>query len=296
MARITRVKAAQRRYATVPVLDENGKPKRVPVISRRTGEQVVTKRGPKWMTVTTQDKTQPLPNLRCDFPGCDITGGEILPGQGYMWIKPKSGPYGGRQRNRHAQHPAWQVWDYSNSLSAQVARIEHDATDAVDGVETEDDVQSLLDDAADQITELAEAKRESAQNIEDGFGHPTSQSEELESQADELEGWAEDVRGTDIPTQDDFGGEADCEDCDGTGQVECVYCGGTGKADETVEADEDTDPDDECSQCGGEGEVTCETCQGSGQVESEDLTDEQLDEWRDAVRDAVSDALGACPV
>ena len=296
MARITRVKKAQQRYQTVPVLDDDGNPKRVPVLHQRgpnKGQQVVTKRGPKWMTVTTVDKTKPKPNLRCDYPGCEIDGREILPGTPYMWIKPKSGPYGGHLKARHAQHPAWNVWDYSDSLSANLARIESEASDGLASVESVEDAQSVLEAAASEIRDLAERKRESASNIEDGFGHATYQSEELEQQADDLDGWADEVEATDLPDQDEYAGPVECDECDGDGEVKdaCPDCGGDGVLD-----DEPEEP--ECPTCDGSGEVTdsCDSCGGTGEQEGDDLTDEQMDEWREAVIEAAMEALGNCPV
>ena len=99
---------------------------------RKDGTQKTTKTGRAvFMTVTVVDKTKPKPNLKCDFRGCDIDGGEILPGTPYMHISPKSGPYGGRQLNRHQAHPAWNVWEYSSSMSARLAQIAHDFWEAI---------------------------------------------------------------------------------------------------------------------------------------------------------------------
>lgn len=273
MARITRVKKAQQRYDTKPVLDENGEQVRTPVM--RNGEQIVTKRGPKFLRVTERDLTKPLPNLRCDYPGCSIDGGEIVPGSAYMWIKPKSGPYGGHQRNRHASHPAWNVWDYSSSLSAQVARIESEATDAASNADSEDDVTAALNDAAEAIRELAEQKREGAENIESGFGHATYQSEELTQQADDLDSWADKVEQADVEELSSFS----CDSCT-DGQQECSACAGTGKAD-------DDENDEDCADCDGTGEQECDFCDGTG---------EDLEAARESWSQTVADALGNCPV
>lgn len=285
MARITRVAKAQQRYETKPVLDADGKPVRIPLTNRDGSPKMTSAKGgrrtPRPITIakTEADKTRPKPNLRCDFPGCDVDGGEILPGTAYMWIKPKSGPYGGHQRNRHQTHPAWQVWDYSDSLSANVARIEHDATEAVNDAETADDVTAALDDAAEGIRELAERKREGASNIEEGFGHPTSQSEDLESQADELESWADEVGGTDLEDLETFDCQAACTE----GRRDCDNCGGTGRY---AEADRE-DGGAECDECSGAGDVECEDCDGTGH---------DLEAARESWSEAVSDALGNCPV
>jgi len=51
-----------------------------------------------------------------------------------------------------------------------------------------------LGTAADALESVYEDYRESASNIEDGFGHETQQSQELNETADEIEAWAEEVR------------------------------------------------------------------------------------------------------
>lgn len=276
MARVTHVKKAQQRYATKPVLDEMGNQVET-LVRRKDGTPKTNKRGRQvYRKQTERDLSKPLPNLRCDYPGCDVDGGEILPGTPYKWIKPKSGPYGGRQRNRHAAHPSWNVWDYSNSLSAQVARIEHDATSAMDGAEDSGDVEAALNDAAEAIRDLAEQKREGASNIESGFGHATYQSEELEQQADDLDAWADEVEQTEVDDLESHECPAACTD----GQGPCDTCDGTGK-----EGGED-DADD-CADCDGTGEQECPECDGTGY---------DLAAARESWSEAVSDALGNCPV
>lgn len=249
MARVTYVKKAQQRYQTVPVLDEHGQPKRVPVL-RRDGSPKKTKSGREvTMRVTIEDKSKPKPLRVCDHCQKPI---EI--GTPYKWVKPKSGPYGGATRSRHAGCPTWQVWDLSNSLSAQLARISADAnsttyTDA-------DEVRQALTDAAEAIREIAEQKEESAQNIEDGFQHETEQSNELRGIAEQLNTWADEVeqRADDVEDRPDE-------------TKDCLECGGSGQK------SGDSDDDD------GIGE--CEECGGSGEVDNED----EIAEWETQVED-----------
>ena len=130
MPTITHVKKAQQRYAMVPVCNPDGTPKQTPVM-RGDGTQKTTKRGALvFMTVTVADKTKPQPLDTCDFCHQPI---EV--GTPYKHITPKSGPYGGHKRTRHESCPTWQVWEYSSSLSARIAQIQHDAPSA-DGMET----------------------------------------------------------------------------------------------------------------------------------------------------------------
>ena len=219
MARVTYVKKAQQRYKTVPVIDpETGEQKKTPVMrTRRLPDggtekvQKTTKTGrPVFMKVTTEDKSQPLPNRKCEK-----CGKEIEVGSSYKHVTPKSGPYGGRKRVRCSDCPTWQQWDLSNSLSAQVARIQFE--NEVSDPESSDELTQAAEAAASEIRDLAEEKKESAQNIVDGFGHETSTSEELAQVAEDLESWADELEqfspSEDAPDRDDFeeGDEGDEE-------------------------------------------------------------------------------------
>lgn len=293
MPRVTYVKKAQQRYYTEPVLDENGQP----AYSERTLKRP-TKRGKTVVRtrLTKADKSRPKPNLHCDFAGCQHPNREIAVGQAYKWIKPKSGPYGGSMRARHAEHPSWHVWEYSQSLSARIQEIQHQATEALsadfEGVE---DVEAVLTDIAENVRGLAEEKREGASNIEEGFGHETSQSEELNSIADELDSWADEIESADIPeypSKRDLPEEEwdDCAECEGEGtrDVGCADCMGSG-----VIEDAGGNVTGDCPTCDGSGQVEeqCTECDGSGKQEptdEDDPTEEQIDTWRSEVEDAVT--------
>jgi hypothetical protein len=270
MARTTHVKKAQQRYETVIVRDDEGNPLRTPVMVTKhnydTGQdelvQKVTKKGRLvFMTVTAPDKSKPLPPYECDACRQPI---EV--GTPYKHITPKSGPYGGRKRTRHESCPSWQVWDYSNSLSAQLARVAYDFSNEIDNAESPDDIQTALDDAASSIEEIADQKQESADNIESGFGHATSASEELAEQADSLRDWAGEITSADIPDMVECAectdGETDCDECSGSGQVT-----------------DDDGEDEDCEECQATGTVECSNCDASG---------EDIAAWRDEVRDSVT--------
>jgi len=275
MARVTHVKKAQQRYKTVPVIDpETGQPKQTPVM--KNGEQKKTKSGRLvFLRVTTEDRSKPKPNYTCD--ACRQ---EILPGTPYKHISPKSGPYGGRKLTRHEGCPTWQVWEYSSSLSARLAQISYDFSQAVDSAESPDDVQSALDDAGSAIEELAGEKREGAENIESGFGHSTYQSEELAELADNLESWASDVTSADIPELPDPEERYFIEGPDGTRHGDDVGYETeddakdalTGMLEDLLEDSDATSEDD--------FEIVTDTL--------DEPSEEQIDEWRDQVRDEVT--------
>lgn len=194
MPRVNHVQRAQQRYATKPVIDpETGLQKVTPMMNTRTGEPKLTKRGrPVVLRITERDLERPLPMPQCDAPQCTQPSREIAVGTAYKWIEPS----GRAVRNRHATCPTWNVWEYSSSLSARIAQIQHEGPDDFDSLE---DAQSWANDKAQEIRDLAEEKRESASNIEDGFGHPTQQSDELNEIADNLDSWADDVENVDLP-------------------------------------------------------------------------------------------------
>jgi hypothetical protein len=280
VARITRVKKAQRLYHTKPSLDENGVQRRVPVMKkvrdRETGEitevQKTTKNGrPVFRDLTVRDLTRPKPNLRCDFPGCAISNGEIEPGQPYKYMKLRFG-----QKNRHAEHPDWQYWEYSNSVAAQAARVQSEMHSAIDGAElsSEDDAQSLLDELTSMAEDFASEREEAVENMPEQL-QDGSQAQEY---AESARSWVDEFENVSLP---DYKGE-ECENCGGTGTVTepCENCSG------------------DCEVEGEDGELeTCGECEGTGEVEedctecdngetgdpSEDWTDDVLDVLREAV-------------
>jgi hypothetical protein len=144
-------------------------------------------------------------NVKPNHP-CERCSTEIKVGDSYKHVSIKTGPSSSRTRIRCASCPEWHVWELSNSLSSRLAQIVHDFWEEFSNPnwETVDDVKAILSASAEAIQEIAEEKRESAQNIEDGFGHPTSQSEELEETADALESWADSVENSDITELDNF--------------------------------------------------------------------------------------------
>lgn len=258
MARVTFVQKAQARFEMVTVLDEDGQPKRTPVM--RNGTQKMSKRGPVFMTVTVQDRTKPLPNYRCDRCGIEI---EV--GQPYKHVTPKSGPYGGNKKTRCDSCPVWQVWELSNSTSARCAEIVYNFERAVHDAQSPDDFKSAQDDAASEIRDIATEKTDGADNIESGFGHETQMSQELRELADLLEGWADEVEGYEPETPEPS--ETECDECNGEGVEE--------------------------SSEGDGVEIECEECGGSGTYTPDEPTEDQIDEWRDETLS--SHPINDCP-
>jgi len=267
MPRITHVAKAQQRFATIPVLDEFGNQPETAVM-RRDGTQKTTKSGrPVFMKVTAADKSQPL-----DPYICDHCRNEIAIGSAYKHMTPKSGPYGGTKRTRHEGCPTWEIWEYSYSLAARLAQVQHDAEGSIDDIEDEDGATSAASDIAEQIREIATEKEEAAQNIEDGFQHETEQSAELADQAEQLNSWADEVEEV---TFDDFPEpeEEDCETCDGTGEI-----------------------DDRASVDGDPKQIECPDCEGACTITPDDPDESEVADWIENAKQALRDAVEACPL
>ncbi len=208
MARVHYVKKAQARYERVPLLDDQGQPVLTPVM-RRDGTQKTTRKGkPVFVRPTVNDLSRPKPNLECGKCGV-----EIAPGDPYKWVQPKSSVYGGSKRYRCTACPTWRPSELTSSKMAGVYAAQEQCDDQVYGCEDVDALEALRDDLADQIEQVGDEYEEAAQNIIDGFGHDTVQSDDLQQKAEELRAWADEIRGTDFDEFEEPDEEPD-EDAD----------------------------------------------------------------------------------
>lgn len=320
MPKINRVKAAQQRYETVPVLDENGQPKRTPVLHQKgplKGQQRTDKRGnPVFMAVTVADKTQPLPNHTCGKCGVEIKVGDP-----YKSISIRS-TYSSRTLYRCAACPDWHVWEYSSSLSARLAEISYNFWEAIAEASSEEEAQDALNAAAEAVREIAGEKEEGAQNIEDGFQHETYQSAEMRDQAESLNSWADEIEGASIPDFPETE-EVDCEECDGSGVIpnpehETLADRLTDdlgprqrKLEEALKAQRELPATQETfteitrlsreleavkaevataeeALSEMEADIACDTCDGSGRFEPDEPTTEQIESWREELQSDLS--------
>jgi hypothetical protein len=161
---------------------------------------------------------------------CQKCGIPIEKGVPYKWVAIMTGQRSSRTMKRC---DACRTWRPSELTTSKMAGV-YAAQESVDDVRSEwnplDDDTSALNDAlcaaAESVREVADEYRESADNIEDGFGHPTFMSEELEQKADELGSWADEIEqsATDLPESAD-----ECPECRGIGTVPCEEDGGTKK-------------------------------------------------------------------
>lgn len=193
MARVTHVKAAQQRYETKPVIDAETGQQKIIALTKKDGSPKTTKKGrPITVRATVEDRTKPKP-----MPKCGKCGTTIEVGQPYKWVKTKSGPYGGAKKFRCAACPSWRPSELTGSaalgtLYAAQESAEDDLT-AWEPDEGTDALEAILTTLAEGIREAAQVYEESADNMEEGFGHETYQSSELREKAEALNAMADEV-------------------------------------------------------------------------------------------------------
>jgi DNA-directed RNA polymerase subunit RPC12/RpoP len=288
MARTHYVRHAQQRYRTVPVM-EDGKPKVVPV-KGRDGTQKTTKGGrPISRRVTVEDKSQPLPNYRCTRCGTEIKVGDP-----YKWFQLRIGTMKQRKNFCGNCTPRQSDMTTSGNLQALYSTIEA-AEDALGSLDRSSaslaEIASVLTEAADGVREVSEAYGESADAMEDAFGHETSTSEgvrekaeQLEQFADDLESAASDVEGMEDP--DDVNEESvDTSDLD----------------DEPEEPQREDYPDGEDGHIEFDEDMTQyhierERWEIDHDQAVEDRVEEEKDRLREAAFEAAEEALGNTPM
>lgn len=123
---------------------------------------------------------------------CDKCGKAINIGDSYRWFKHRRG-------GRHVRCAACPMWRSSElTQSSQLATIYGAQESAYDEMaswdrETLDDAKSILTNCAENVREAGEEYRTSASSIEDGFGHSTYVSDELNEKGDSVDSWADEM-------------------------------------------------------------------------------------------------------
>jgi hypothetical protein len=154
-------------------------------------------------------------NRRCT--GC---GKAIKPGDPYKWFANRIG----RMSSRKDYCASCVIRPSMMTTSPHLATIyaaqeaAEDALAKLDRGEGLDSITQVLRDCAEGYREAKESYEESANNIVEGFGHETQQSEEImeksqacESAADELDNNADEIEGLDDPAAEDSEFEDDFE-------------------------------------------------------------------------------------
>jgi hypothetical protein len=137
---------------------------------------------------------------------CTSCGDKIKPGDPYIWWANKQGRMSLRRNRCTKPECAPKAWEYQTTSPHIAAMMQTEeavhgelsdaAFNAEDPASWPDEISAIVQAAADGVREVGEGYTESGNNIEEGFGNPTYQSEELvekgeaiEGQADELESW-----------------------------------------------------------------------------------------------------------
>jgi hypothetical protein len=210
MARVTFVKSATQRYATVPVIDpETGEPQ-IRTLHKKDGTPKTNRRGePVTQRVTRADRSQPLPNRKCGRCGAEIQVGEGY----YWWANKLPGSRSGYKQIRCSEHPptlaertpgrAGQWMQMEEGFGKQIADTDSYTEDG--------EFSGLAQDIASEIRSFGEEFTESAENMESGFGHETEQSTELRERGDRIIEAADEIEGMDFDPSPEKGDEDEDE-------------------------------------------------------------------------------------
>lgn len=126
---------------------------------------------------------------------CGRCGKTIAKGDSYYWWKTKTGPASGFKSTRCLEHKPRPSEITSNQYQSMILAAQEDWEDSVrttTGMAIED-----VEDAAREVStvaeDIAQTLEDNADNIENGFGHATYQSDELRERADMWRSYAEEL-------------------------------------------------------------------------------------------------------
>lgn len=141
---------------------------------------------------------------------CAVCGNEIQVGESYKYVRMRRGfahRYTVMRFWCHEHNPGKYEF-VSNEKTRALMEAEDELTKALAGDFDRLDAEDAFQAAADAVEEIAEMHRESAHNIEEGFGHPTEQSEDFEYRAEAVAAAAEELR----EAENEFPPEPDTEE------------------------------------------------------------------------------------
>lgn len=123
-------------------------------------------------------------------------GETIGVGETYYWWKFR---HGGLHRRCHRCRPRYSEYGTSSHHLQSLYASQENFQDELGNITMEptqdclDAVAGAMRTMAEAVREVAEGYTESADNMVDGFGHETYQSEEIREKAEVLEQWAEEI-------------------------------------------------------------------------------------------------------
>lgn len=128
---------------------------------------------------------------------CEKCGKALPKGSSYKWCAPRAGSFtSGRKRIRCLDCPGWRPSEVTSSSHLATLYGAQEAFDDFlsewDG-EDADALRGAISSFAEGVREASDSYGESAQNIEDGFQHETSMSQELREKSESLSSWADEI-------------------------------------------------------------------------------------------------------
>lgn len=205
---------------------------------------------------------------------CSHCGGKIKVGDGYRWWANRApGSRGGYRRIRCMRSECTPTTaEMTPGRRGQWLGMQEGFERQLDDCETIEDVQNAAESIADEIEGFGGEFVESADNMEEGFGHATYQSDELRERGEAIQAVAEEMRELYYDEPED---EPEAFDEDAA-RAEVVA---------EMEADPDADPGDEADLV-----ARLDTKRQEHEEENEpaeEAGDEALEAARDVVREKI---------
>ena len=150
---------------------------------------------------------------------CSKCAYTIQPGESYHSIAKMVFPRGGYMVyfcHDHYPRPS----ETLSGKQADYARMHEDFDDAIGNATSPDDLLGALQDLDTSVTELSEEYRDSATNIEDGFGHPTYQSEIMGTNSDSLSEYSSHITQILSELENDINSNDEDSDDDGNNKLD----------------------------------------------------------------------------
>jgi len=219
---------------------------------------------------------------------CSACGQPIEVGQPYKWFKMKLSR-GGIKKSYHETctiPPSHRTTSRMGIIWDAQAAVDFSAAEDFDGIRQE------LETFAETVREVAEEYNESAQNIEDGFGHATYQSDELRERGEALESWADEIEQWDFSGEEPDEGDYETTDDEAYEAAVGEWQANEPQRDSFPEGEEG---DEEHADAVNEWEGD-EPTDSDFQMPDEDAFKAALDEVLEEARSEAQDAIDNCPV
>ena len=127
-----------------------------------------------------------------DYPDHGISKGDKY----WHWT-----PY--RQKRRLSKTPPRASQVESNDTKANLYSITEGLMDSVNMATTVEEIKTAVASAIEECDTVYDEFNEKADNLEEGFGHETQQSEEIRGWAEEVESWKNDLDSVDLEPDED---------------------------------------------------------------------------------------------